>query len=85
MPLVVFYAGIGGLSKGAIAKKGDLWGICAVAIEGDENVAIAHQLNNPSIPVAVHHMCKTAEVLSLIERYLPKCHWHKAWLHASNS
>ena len=36
--------------------------ICAVAIEGDEDVAIAHQLNNPSTPVAVHHMCKTADV-----------------------
>ena len=59
--------------------------ICAVAIEGDEDVAIAHQLNNPSIPIPVHHMCKTAEVLSLAERYLPKCHWHKAWHHAPSS
>ena len=29
VPSVVFYAGMGGLSKGAIVKKGELWVICA--------------------------------------------------------
>ena len=85
MPSVVMYAGIGGLSKGSIVRKGNKWVVCALAIEGDEEVAQVHQWNNPSIPVVVHHMRKMAEVLALVEEYLPRKYWGKMWIHASNS
>ena len=39
MPSVVMYAGIGGLSKGSIVRKGNKWVVCALTIEGDEEVA----------------------------------------------
>jgi len=82
---VVMYAGIGGLSKGSIVRKGNKWVVCALAIEGDEEVAQVHQWNNPSVPVVVHHMRKMAEALALVEEYLPRKHWSKMWIHASNS
>ena len=85
MPSVVMYAGIGGLSKGSIVRKGNKWVVCALAIEGCEEVAQVHQWNNPSVPVVVHHMKKMAEVLALVEEYLPRKYWGKMWIHASNS
>ena len=36
VPSVVMYAGIGGLSKGPIVRKGNKWVLCALTIEGDE-------------------------------------------------
>ena len=69
------YAGVGGLSKGPIVRKGNKWVVCALAIEGDEEVAQVRQWNNPSIPVVVHHMRKMAEVLALVEDYLPHKYW----------
>ena len=42
MPSVVLYAGIGGLCKGPIVRKGNKWVVCALAIEGDEEVAQVH-------------------------------------------
>ena len=74
MPSVVMYAGIDGLSKGSIVRKGNKWVVCALAIEGDEEVAQVHQWNNPSVPVVVHHMRKMAEVLALVEEYLSISH-----------
>ena len=47
MPSVVMYTGIGGLSKGSIVRKGNKWVVCALAIDGDEEVAQVHQWNNP--------------------------------------
>ena len=72
---MVMYAGICGLSKGAIVRKGNKWVVCALAIEGGEEVAQAHQWNNPSIPIAVHQLKKMAEVLALVEEYLSRGHW----------
>ena len=71
--------------KGLLSAKGNKWVVCALAIEGDEEVAQVHQWNNPSVPVVVHHMWKMAEVLALVEEYLPRRHWGKMWIHASNS
>ena len=85
MPSVVMYAGIGGLSTGCIVRKGNNWVVCALAIEGDEEVAQVHQWNNPSAPTVVHHMKKMAKVLALVEEYLPRKHWSEMWVHASNS
>jgi len=76
------YTGIGGLSKGAIVRKGNKWVVCALAIEGDEEVAQVHQWNNPSVPIVVHYMRKMAEVLALVEKYLPRKYWGKMWIHA---
>ena len=85
MPSVVMYAGICGLSKGPIVRKGNTWVVCALAIEGDEEVAQVHQWNNPSVPIVVHHMKKMAEVPALVDDYLPCKYWGKMWIHASNS
>ena len=85
MPSMVMYAGIGGLSKGPIVRKGNKWVVCALAIEGDEEVAQVHQWNNPTVPIVVHHMKKMAEVLALVENYLPRKYWGKMNIHASNS
>ena len=56
-----------------------------MAIEGDEEVAQVRQWNNPSVPIVVHHMKKIAEVLALVEDYLPRKYWGKMWIRASSS
>ena len=68
VPSGVFYSGIGGVSKGAVTKVGDKWVVAAFAIEADAEVAQVHQWNNPSVPVILHHMTRTSEVLKLVEQ-----------------
>ena len=74
VPSVVMYAGIGGLSEGSIVRKGNPWVVCALTLDGDEEVAQMHQWNNRSILIVVHHMKKMAEVLALVDAYLPCRH-----------
>ena len=85
VPSGVFYSGIGGVSRGSIVKRGDMWIIAAFAIEADPDVALVHQWNNPSVPVIVHRMVQTSEVLKRVKEHLPRKFWGRAWFHASNS
>ena len=85
IPSGVLYAGIGGVSHGSVARVGKTWVVPAYAIEADSAVAQVHQWNNPNVPMVVHRMTRTADVLRIIEEYLPRKHWGKAWVHASNS
>ena len=50
LPSVVFYSGMGGLSKGSVVRRHGKYVICAVAMDCDELACETHRLNNPSIP-----------------------------------
>ena len=47
----------------------------------------SHKFTNGTtrLPVVVHHMRKMAEVLALVEEYIPRKYWGKMWIHASDS
>ena len=85
IPVVVLFGGAGGFEKGLPGKKGGKHLVVAVSIEGDAITAQAHRLNNPKVPMHQLMMANHEEVLTAVERYLPRAFWSKSWWHASPS
>ena len=82
---MVLYGGMGGVTKGSLIKRDGKFVITALVIEADAEVCETHRLNNPSAPVLQMHMVSHGEVLKAARAYLPKRHWGRTWIHASNS
>ena len=90
IPVVTLYAGIGGFSLGlAHTLSGPQLSpriyVPVLAIESEQLIHAAHQLTLPGIPCARFFMSETQDTLALIETYLPKRLWPRAWVHASPS
>ena len=90
-PVVVFCSGIGGVEEGIARfnssnKSADgMYYVPAVAIDADGASCQTHKVNHPGTPV-VQHYCQTWKAtLSIVNKYLPKEYWKKAWVHTSNS
>ena len=66
LPSVVFYSGMGGLSKGSVVRRHGKYVICAVAMDCDELACETHRLNNPSIPVCQHRIGSHAETKRVV-------------------
>ena len=82
---VVIGAGIGGLSTGSITRKDGKYLVTALAVEAEPAIAKTHQLNHPHIPIVEMRVQNTKQTLELVNRYVPRRFWKKAWVHASNS
>ena len=94
IPVVILYAGIGGVSLGIpqgkhprhpIPEVRRRYFLTALAVEGEAAICMAHRLTHPHIPCEWYLMRDVEQTLRLIEKFLPQRHWSKAWVHASPS
>ena len=85
VPSVILYSGMGGMSTGAITYRDGKYCITVVAVESVDFVCATHRLNNPSVPVLRMHIDDHATLRRAISDYLPRRHWHRLWMHSSNS
>ena len=85
VPVIVLYAGVGGISLGTRHRVGSRRYVTVLAIEGDAFFADSHRLTHPHIPVSCTWMVGHDETLSIIESFLPRRLWSRAWVHASPS
>ena len=85
LPSIVLYSGMGGISTGSIAFKDGMHIITAVAVESEEAECQTHRMNNPSVPMLQMRMVNHTQTMQALTRFLPRRHWRRAWVHASNS
>ena len=70
---------------GHMTKQNGKYLITALAIDCDPDALAIHKKNMPEVPVLNMLMRKWDETLKAIEAALPQKHWHKTWVHCSNS
>ena len=82
--MVDLYCGGGGMGHGLVTKMGDVELVCVLAVDRDKAACQTHRLSHPEVPVVQAELISWTQVYQLIEEYLPKQHWGKLWVHASN-
>ena len=89
IPVVVLYSGMGGMTMGINDFKDadDKYYtyVVALAIDNSTDALSAHRINSPQVPLAQHTLGSKGELMALLEKHLPRKHWGKMWVHASNS
>ena len=87
IPVIVLFAGIGGISLGIRAQleNSPFTYVTVVAVECEGEIQAAHQLTHPAIPCVRYFLSDTDDSLRTLERFLPRRLWPRAWVHASPS
>ena len=85
IPVVILYSGMGGLTMALNTPKDGMHYVVALAVDMEAEALAAHRVNSPQVPT-VQHLIEDRRALELlVEKFLPKQHWSKAWMHASPS